>query len=351
MLVIRTATLDDLDPLYDLIAASTYGLTTLKISKDQLQERLEESEFAFRRKPKRPSGQPYVFVMEDQTLGKLVGTCAIYSKVGGFEPFYSYRIETTLQSSEALNVTKEVAVLHLVKEHDGPTEIGSLYLDPNYRGSGHGRLLSLCRFLFIAAFPDRFDKEVIAEMRGVVDAEGKSPFWEAIGRHFFDVEFPKAETMTTVSKNFIADLMPKHPLYVTLLPPAAQATIGRVHPQTEPALALLKQEGFEHRNLIDIFDGGPVVHCARDRIRSVRDSGVGRVEKIEEAVESEPFLVANQRDAGFRCCLGTLQLLTTDPPSSRDVEAGASVAIDRVTALSLGIKIGDSVRYVTPKAT
>lgn len=344
MLVLRTATLDDLDPLYELIAASTYGLTTLKISKDQLHERLEESEFAFRRKPKRPAGQPYVFVMEDQALGKLVGTCAIYSKVGGYEPFYSYRIETLHQKSEALAIDKQIAILHLIREHNGPTEIGSLYLDAGYRGSGNGRLLSLSRFLFIAAFPDRFDKEVIAEMRGVVDSEGKSPFWEAIGRHFFDVEFPKAETMTTVSKNFIADLMPTHPIYVSLLPKEAQETIGKVHPQTEPALALLQQEGFERRGLIDIFDGGPVVHCGRDSIRSVRESCLGVVAAIVESLNQEPWLISNVRDSGFRCCLGPLGV--NEDQSS----AETMVSIDRVTALSLGVKVGERVRFVAPRA-
>ncbi|HAN97034.1 MAG TPA: arginine N-succinyltransferase [Planctomycetaceae bacterium] len=338
MLVIRTAAVADLEPLYELIASSTYGLTTLKISKDQLHERLEESEFAFRRKPKRPAGQPYVFVMEDQAHGKLVGTCAIYSKVGGFEPFYSYRIETTTTSSEALQVTKEVAILHLIKEHDGPTEIGSLYLASDYRGAGNGRLLSLSRFLFIASFPDRFDSEVIAEMRGVVDEQGKSPFWEAIGRHFFDVEFPKAETMTTVSKNFIADLMPKHPIYVTLLPEAAQQTIGKVHPQTEPALALLEKEGFARRGLIDIFDGGPVVHCSRDGIRTVRESRATTIVAIEESVAGETRLISNGREAGFRCCLGSV--------GERGDEGGV---IDRVTALSLGIKVGDSIRHAPLK--
>lgn len=344
MLVIRTATLDDLDPLYDLIAASTYGLTTLKISKEQLHERLEESEFAFRRKPKRPSGQPYVFVMEDQSLGRLVGTCAIYSKVGGFEPFYSYRIEKTIHKSEALGVSKEVTVLHLVREHNGPTEIGSLYLDSEYRGSGNGRLLSLSRFLFIASFPDRFDKEVIAEMRGVVDSEGKSPFWEAIGRHFFDVEFPKAETMTTVSKNFIADLMPTHPIYVALLPTEAQQTIGKVHTQTEPAIALLQQEGFERRGLIDIFDGGPVVHCPRDSIRSVRESRVGVVQAIVESIPPSTYLISNVKDSGFRCCLGPLVV------SEGDAAQGSPCSIDRVTALSLGVKVGDAIRFASPKA-
>lgn len=338
MLVVRAATMRDLDPLYELIAASTYGLTTLKISREQLRERLEESEFAFSRRPRRPSGQPYVFVMEDLAHGRIVGTCAIYSKVGGYEPFYAYRIETIVQESVQIGVKKSLEVLHLLKEHDGPTEIGSLYLDAAYRGAGNGRLLSLSRFLFIAEFPERFDAEVIAEMRGVVDDSGRSPFWEALGRHFFDIEFPKAETMTTVSKNFIAELMPKHPIYVVLLPEAARQTIGKVHPQTEPALALLKQEGFEQRGLIDIFDGGPVVHVSTAQIRSVRQSRLQTVTGIDESLTAPTLLVANVRDAGFRCCLGQVM-----------EQEGEQARIDRVTALSLGVKVGDRIRCVEPR--
>ena len=312
MLVIRTAELDDLDPLFELIGQSAYGLTTLKISKDQLCERLEESHFAFRRNPKRPSGQPYVFVMEDLDSGAVVGTASIYSKVGGFEPFYGYRIERLIRSSEQLQITKELQVLHLVKEHNGPTEIGSLYLSPDYRGSGNGRLLSLSRFLFMANFPDRFDKEVIAEMRGRVDEHGTSPFWEAIGHHFFDLEFPKAEMLTTVSKGFIADLMPEHPIYVSLLPEGAQETIGKVHRNTEPALALLEKEGFSRHDKIDIFDGGPVVRCATGQVRAVRDSHVAEVVAIEDGLGGESRLIANCREAGFRCVLGQVAIVPSE---------------------------------------
>ena len=89
MLIVRSVVAEDLDPLFELIQKSEYGLTTLKISKDRLNERIEQSLFAFHQKKSRPNGQPYVFVMEDLASGGLVGTCAIYSKVGGYEPFYS----------------------------------------------------------------------------------------------------------------------------------------------------------------------------------------------------------------------------------------------------------------------
>ena len=341
MLVIRTARMADLNPLYDLISSSTYGLTTLKITRDQLEERLEESQFSFRRKPKKPVGQPYVFVMEDLDRGHVVGTCSIYSKVGGFEPLYAYRLERVVRESQQLRTSREFEVLHLVKEHDGPTEIGSLFLHPDYRGGGHGRLLSLSRFLFIGSFPDRFDTQVIAEMRGRVNADGQSPFWEAIGRHFFDIDFPKAEMATTVSKDFIADLMPVHPIYVALLPESAQQAIGCVHEQTEPALAMLQKEGFQRRELLDIFDGGPVVHCDAQRIRVVRQSELGLVKEIRDEVQGPPRLVSNLLEEEFRCVLGPVAV---DSNESKDGLV-RDVVLSRVTAMGLGVKLNDQVRF------
>ena len=339
MLVVRRVAESDLDPLFDLIQQSELGLTTLAISRGKLQERIEQSLFAFQRKTEKPTGEPYVFVMEDLSTGTLVGTSTIYSKVGGFEPFYSYQVKKSIHESPELGIRKEIDVLHLNEEHDGPTEIGSLFLAPEYWGQGHGRLLSISRFLFIAEFPKRFEREVIAEMRGVVDQQGHSPLWAALGSHFFQIDFPRAETLTSQSKKFIADLMPKHPIYIPLLPENAQQVIGRVHPNTEPALAMLNKEGFVFRNVVDIFDGGPTVHCESNRIRAVRESRRGTVvEIVPEIRMDEPLLVANA-DLDFRCCLGAVQW--------RDEGA----VVDEVTALRLNLKQTDPIRVVPLRPT
>ena len=58
-------------------------------------------------------------------------------------------------------------MLHLVAEHNGPCEIGSLFLAPVHRGGHNGRVLSLSRFLFMADHEHCFDPVVLAEMRGV----------------------------------------------------------------------------------------------------------------------------------------------------------------------------------------
>lgn len=334
MLIVRRVQESDLDPLFELIQKSEYGLTTLKISKDELESRIENSMFAFRQKSAKPSGQPYVFVMEDLNNGKIVGTCSIYSKIGGFEPMYSYEIKESHHDSEELGVSKVIKVLHLRAEHNGPSEIGSLFLSPDYWGSGHGRLLSLSRFLFMAEFPERFESEIVAEMRGVVDKEGKSPLWAALGSHFFQIDFPKAETLTSKSKNFIADLMPTHPIYIPLLPEDAQDVIGQVHPNTQPALSVLEKEGFEFRQLVDIFDGGPTMHCELENIRAVNNSIGGTVVAIEQEFENAQQQLVSNANLDFKACLG------------QTVWNNDQVSIDQVTALRLGIKVGDHIRCV-----
>jgi arginine N-succinyltransferase len=270
MVIVREVTLEDLDALWELIGQANVGMTSLKIDKEQLSDRIERSQFAFRRTTERAEGAPYVFVMEDLDQRRIVGTSCVFSKTGGFEPFYAYRIVTEKSHCELLNQTNETRALHLVKTHNGPTEIGSLFLLPEYRGLGCGKLLSLSRFAYMAAYPKRFASQTIAEMRGYQDANGVSPFWEAIGAHFFKIDFPRADSLSMIDKQFIEDLMPRYPIYLDLLPPETLAAIGRVHDQTKPALAMLESQGFVRTDQIDIFDGGPVVQCETQSIRAVK---------------------------------------------------------------------------------
>jgi arginine N-succinyltransferase len=259
------------------------------------------------------------------------------AKVGGFEPFYSYAVETTVHESPELGVRREIPTLHLEADHAGPSEIGTLFLSSAFRGGGNGRLLSLSRFLFMADHPHRFDARVIAEMRGVLTPGGDSPFWEAVGRHFFDMEFARADVLSAADKKFIADLMPKHPIYIPMLPAEVQRVIGEVHVETRPALRLLEQEGFRFGSHVDIFDAGPLVSAPRNEIRTITASRRAVVEDIVAEVGlPETFLISNAR-LDVRCCLGHLRTVG-DAPDAR-------VELPRDIALALGVRVGDPVRY------
>jgi len=340
MTFIRPVAASDLDALFSLAHETSFGLTTLPRDRRLLESRIADSLHAFEKIDRRPRGEAYLFVMEDADTGAVVGTSGVVSKVGGFEPWYAYRVETQVHQSTMLNVRSEHTALHLVAEHDGGGEIGSLFLKPEYRGGGRGRLLSLSRFLFIADHRQQFDEEIIAEMRGVIDDAGRSPFWDAVGKHFFQMDFPKADYLSIVNKEFIGDLMPTHPIYITLLPAIAQQAIGRVHDKTRPARQMLESEGFEFRNMVDIFEAGPVLHCPRDMIRSVRDSVVAEVAQVtDEAIEPPEHVVSNAR-RDFRACLAGIVR-----------EHDARVTIDARTAKALGIGVGQRIRLVTSRPT
>ncbi|TWT47917.1 Arginine N-succinyltransferase [Thalassoglobus neptunius] len=338
MFVIRPVELDDLDDLASLADLTSFGLTTLPRDHALLEKRVRESVQSFANIPSgTPRGQSYLLVLEDLSSSRVIGTSGILSKVGGFEPFYAYRIEMSIHESTMLQIRKEVPVLHLVAEHDGPCEIGSLFLHPDYRHGGNGRLLSLSRFLMIAQFPHLFDSQVIAEMRGVINDQGQSPFWDAIGKHFFDLEFPKADYLSIVNKEFIGDLMPVHPIYINLLPQEAQAVIGEVHENTVPARKLLESEGFRFNQMIDIFEAGPILEAAVDSIRAVRDSRGACVVELVDHIEDGELRIVGNTSQNFRATTASLKL------------SSEGVTIERSTAEALQIELGDIVRHVTPK--
>lgn len=334
MLLLRPIREADIDDLLELAQAASFGLTTLPRDRELLARRVARSVRHFAAPPERPGGQDYLFALEDSDSGRVLGTSAAIAKVGGYQPFYAYRIRGRVHHSDQLGVRHRMRVLHLLAEHDGPSEIGSLFLHPQARARGVGRLLSRGRFLYMAAFPDCFEAEVLAELRGRVDAAGVSPFWEAVGRRFFRVDFPTADYLSTVDKAFIADLMPTVPLYIDLLPPAARRVIGRVHPDTAPALHLLQAEGFHPTRLVDIFDAGPIVRARVAELRAVRDSRLAPIRAIVDGEpDAEPALIATDRRL-MRCVAAPVQRY-------RD-----GWRIGRQTAAALELAKGESARVV-----
>ena len=285
MFVIRPFSVSDLDGLMELLEDSGHGLTTLPRDPEVLKKRIRISERSFLQREDGPLGEDYLFVMEEIFTGKLVGVCAIISKIGGFQPYYFYRLEQQKFESKSIHVKNTVSTLHFHYIHNGPAEICSLYLHPKYRNAQNGRFLSLSRFLFIAQNRKFFEDEVIAEMRGMVNDSGHSPFWDAVGAKFFKIDFPTADYLYVKNKKFIEELLPKTPVLANLLPEDAQFVIAKVHPNTEPAKRILEQEGFEFSGLVGIFEPGPVLKAQIDNIRAIRESNFGEIRSDLEGTE------------------------------------------------------------------
>ncbi|MBG0844725.1 arginine N-succinyltransferase [Pseudomonas chengduensis] len=332
-MIVRPVRSADLPALIDLARSTGAGLTTLPANEERLAHRVGWAEKAFRGEAERADAD-YLFVLEDDA-GKVVGISAVAGAVGLREPWYNYRVGLTVSASQELNIHRQVPTLFMANDLTGNSELCSLFLHADYRTGLNGRLLSKARFLFIAEFRELFGDKVIAEMRGMSDERGRSPFWESLGRHFFKMEFSQADYLTGVgSKAFIAELMPKFPLYTCFLSEDARAVIGRVHPDTEPALAMLKAEGFSYQGYVDIFDAGPAIEAETAKIRAVQGSQNLVLAIGTPGDDAEPFLVHNRKRQDCRITAAPARL------------AAGTLVVDPLTAKRLRLSAGDQVRAV-----
>ena len=337
--VIRAASGGDLQHLYEMAKRTGGGFTNLPPDRAALMAKLERSAEAFARSEDRLDDDLYVFVLENAATGEVRGTCQIFSAVGQKWPFYSYRIGALTQHSAELGRTFRADILNLSTDLEGATEVGGLFLHPGERAGGLGMLIARSRYLFIKDHRARFADRTLAELRGVIDEAGGSPFWDGVAGRFFGMNFQDADEFNARHGNqFIADLMPKHPVYIAMLSDHARAVIGIPHPTGRAAMRMLEEEGFAWENYIDIFDGGPTMTARTDQIRSVREAAQDTVAAIDPALgehhAGEKRLVAVGRLAEFRCAFGWI------------APHGDGIALDPACAALLGVEPGMTVTHV-----
>jgi len=334
MLRVRPAKRSDFEALKELSRLAGPGFTSLRLPDERLFEKLEKSETSFDKSVNEPAGEAYLLMLEDTVTGEVVGISGIKSKVGENGPYFNYKLLKQTQSSKDVNRRFDMDLLVLVNEYSGASEIGTLFVLPKMRGTGAGRLISQARYMLIATAPKRFSTSVISELRGEVSEDGSSVFWDAVGRPFFHMDFGEADEISARTDNeFIVDLMPKHPIYVDLLPEAARAVIGKPHPAGIGAKKLLEAEGFTYQRMVDIFDGGPSMFAMRDQLRTVRDSKVMPIKSVANLEEgSARALISNNTVSDF------LAVQT----KARLWDGFAEMRPDDIAALNL--KEGDGVR-------
>ena len=332
---IRTARPDDASALYDLAKLTGGGFTNLPADRKTLEDKLERSETGFTRSGEVPGDDLYVFVLENTETRAIRGTCQVFGQVGSDRPFYSYRLSTLTQKSEELGRIFRNQTLSLTTDLEGSSEVGGLFLHPHERAGGLGMLLARSRYLFIKQHRPRFGARVLAELRGVMDQAGNSPFWDALAGRFFGMSFPEADEFNAVhGTQFIADLMPKTPIYVAMLPESARSVMGQPHPTGRAALKMLENEGFTWDCFIDIFDGGPTVTAATDSIKTIREAEWLRVAGPSDA-GGATMMLASGTFHNFVACYGQASKsesgeLLIDPKALDVLDVGPG---DRVLAV------------------
>lgn len=335
MLLIRPLTFADLQGLERLAVISGGRMTTLPANRDHLNELINRTRQSLRKEVTQYSDESYHFALEDQSNGEIVGVCGVDASVGMNTPFYSYRLDDVVHASNELQIHNRIPALHLCQDYTGSARLCTLFLDKAHRTTANLNLLSRCRMLFIAQYPERFANKLIAELQGVADSENRSPFWECLGRHFFNMDFNKANYLTGInSKGFIADLMPHYPVYVPLLSAEAQASLGQPRPDMAEVKTLLEEEGFSYRRYVDIFDAGPTLEArtrdihtvAQNRLTEVK---IGNTDAAEQPVD---VLISNLGRENFRCLMTSL-----DPQHP---------VISAEVAEALLLSSGDKVRII-----
>lgn len=333
---IRPIRTSDFEVFVQMAQSASIGITNLPKNPDLLRKKIEDSLQAFAHEKNAPSRECYLFVLDHPETG-VSGVAGLFSKTAVMAPEFFFTIEKASLPRFHPAVPAEIHLLRPVIEQNGPSEICSLFLAHSGRHSGLGRLLSLSRFLFMAAFPKRFQESVTALMRGYFDDQGRSPFWEGLGRKFLDIDFITLLRLREGGDEFVRSMLPQYPIYVSLLSPEAQAALGKVHPNTMPALGMLHHEGFTDAGQVDFFDAGPRVKASVGSIRSIRESRLATVSDIVPySSEGTHYLIGNLR-LDFRAVMAPLKLQ----------DSGIALGADAAQALM--VKQGDTVRYVAPR--
>jgi arginine N-succinyltransferase len=340
MLFVRPSRLADLDALEQMARAAQPVLHSLPHDRRALEARVALSEDSFRAQADFPGEEFYLFVLEDSETGKLLGTASIVAAAGYSEPFYAFRNDALIHASRELHVNRKIHALTMSHELTGKSRLGGFYIEPGLRGAAAAHLLSRARMMYIAANRKRFTPEVFSLLLGVTDDAGVSPFWEAVGRKFFGRHFADIEVQSGGrSSTFIAEVMPSYPIYVPLLPEAAQRVLGEPDEKALLAYEIHLEEGFETDRYVDIFDAGPVLTAQVDRSACVKRNETRAVHAATEAppdrAQSATYMAASNRPGEFRCVLAELP---------RERSAGAP--LPAAARAALGVSEGDTVRCV-----
>lgn len=294
--IVRPVKYEDLSQLTDL--AKQFNLLNLPGERKILQQKIDVSVQSFHGKLSKKDSA-YLFVIEDTEEKLVVGSSTVMAKHGTPDvPHNFFRLLKKNHYSEDLGIGFIHQVLRFQQDEDGPSEIGGLLVDKIYRRRPEklGKQISLSRFLYVALYPERFENRILCELTPPLTDEGRSEFWEALGRRFTGLPYQEADLLSQTHKEFIGALFPQEDIYLCLLDSKARAVLGRVGEQTKPAQHLLESIGFEYIDEVDPFDGGPHFGADVQDIAVVQQGKRYKVAEFSDSTFKERGLLAATSD-------------------------------------------------------
>jgi arginine N-succinyltransferase len=332
--VVRAVKHDDLSQLVDL--AKQFTLLNLPGEKKVISTKIDRSLQSFAGKLSKPESE-YLFVLEDTEEQLVVGCSLIMAKHGTDDiPHNFFKIIKRNHYSDDLGIGFIHQVLRFQLDTDGPTEIGGLLVDKIYRRRPEklGKQISLSRFLYVGLNMDRFEDRILCELTPPLTDEGRSEFWEALGRRFTGLPYQEADMLSQSHKEFISSLYPEEDIYLCLLDAKARSVLGRVGEHTKPAQHLLEGIGFEYLDEVDPFDGGPHYGCKTSEILPIKMGKKVRIAEFKDASYKEQGLMGTTQEE-FRASLVSYDL------------RGDEVAIPNKLRTILGVDIDEEV-FLSP---
>jgi arginine N-succinyltransferase len=331
--LIRNAEENDVYQIVQL--AEQFSLLNLPPDETVITSKIRRSIKSFAGQLKKDEAE-YMFVLEDTESRKVVGSSTIIAKHGTDDDPHSFlKVMKKERFSQDLGVGFIHTVLRFQQSIDGPTELGGLLIDKNYRGRPEklGKQVSLVRFAYIGMFRERFENEVLVELTAPQSKEGRSEFWEAFGRRFTGLPYQEADRLSHSNKEFIQRLFPEEDIYLTLLDSRARFVLGRVGEDTMPAKHLLESVGFKYVNEVDPFDGGPHYGCKTDEIKTVKDGSWKVLMQKDRSVLDRSGIVSFESQGKFCACNTSAEILDDQ------------IAIPQNTMDLLKLKVGDRIYW------
>jgi arginine N-succinyltransferase len=336
MYIVRPVETRDIPALFALASGLTQGVHTMAKTLEAIERTVEQSLRSFASQIDIAGEESYLFVLEESADQSLIGSAAIAATAGSTGTFFSFRNDVIQQVSRDLNISHSVHALTLCADLTSYSQLLSFFVRRGHHDQPEAALLSRARLMYAACMPERFSEHFFVSLAGHTDQAGRSPFWEALGRKFFQMDFLEAERLVdgARNRNLIVELMPHYPVYVPLLPGDAQASMGQVHPESEVPFEILTEEGFAADEFIDIFDGGPILEASKHALRSFTQGLKLRVEAgVQPANADCTYLIAPIRETGFRATL----------VRSVALEHGQSVRLSDEVMQALHVTAGDTV--------
>ena len=338
MFILRSVQPKDLKDLYKLSNIMTF--INLPPDEDLISAKIDSSIKSFHNPSKKLWENYYIFVLEDQASNEVLGVSMIHAQHGTEnEPHFYLSVGQESKFSQTINTGFVHGTLKLGFDTNGPTEIGGLILNPEFRAHQEklGKQLSFVRFLYMSDHAERFKPMIHSELVPPLDKFGNSPLWEAVGRRFFNMNYHEADILSRSNKEFILSLFPSENIYQTLLPMEARESIGKVGKETEPVKRMLENIGFKYTFEVDPFDGGPHYRCPLKDIKPIKEKITGQLvpDRFDSHQSSEALIHLEHPDYDFFAVKAELQ-----------VHGDGQISMDPEIVKKLGLQLPQKISAI-----